>query len=203
VKHFNRAKNLMRFVKLNIAKAFDSVRWKYLLEVMERVGFGQRWRDIMALLWSTTTSRILLNGALGRPIKHGRGLRQGGLLSPMLFIRAIDPLQKLLDKATQMGLLHLIGAYPVKLRTSLYADNAALFVRPYGSDIRHMQQLLHSFSSTTGLCTNIRKSEVFSICCDSIDVQYVLGEFQANLGNLPCKYLRLPLRMGHITRDDE
>jgi hypothetical protein len=64
-------------------------------------------------------------------------------LSPMLFIIAIDPLQKLLDKPTQMGLLHPIGTDPVKLRTSLYADDAALFVRPYDSDIRHMQQLLH------------------------------------------------------------
>jgi hypothetical protein len=36
-----------------------------------------------------------------------------------------------------------------------------------------------------------------------IDVQAVLGDFQANLGQLPCKYLGLLLRTGHITRDDE
>jgi hypothetical protein len=36
-----------------------------------------------------------------------------------------------------------------------------------------------------------------------IDVQAVLGDFQANLGQLPCKYLGLLLHTGHITRDDE
>jgi hypothetical protein len=65
----------MMFIKLAIAKAFNSVRWEYFLELLEQVGFGQRWRDILALLWSTTSSRILLNGEAGSPIKHGRGLR--------------------------------------------------------------------------------------------------------------------------------
>jgi hypothetical protein len=52
----------MLLIKLDIAKAFNSVRWEYLLEVMTQLGFGQRWRDIISLLWGTTTSRIMLNG---------------------------------------------------------------------------------------------------------------------------------------------
>jgi retron-type reverse transcriptase len=91
IKHFHRSKTSMLFVKLDIAKAFDSVRWEYMLELMEKIGFGQRWRDILSLLWCTTSSRIL-NGEAGKSIKHGRGLRQGDPLSPMLFILAMDPL---------------------------------------------------------------------------------------------------------------
>jgi hypothetical protein len=33
----------MLFIKLDIAKAFDNVQWEYLLEVMEQLGFEQRW----------------------------------------------------------------------------------------------------------------------------------------------------------------
>jgi hypothetical protein len=31
----------MLFIKLNITKAFDSVHWEYLLEVLEQLDFGQ------------------------------------------------------------------------------------------------------------------------------------------------------------------
>jgi hypothetical protein len=92
----------MLFIKLDIAKAFESVRWAYLLEVMEHLGFGQRWRDIILLLWGSTSLRILLNGEVSRPIQHSRGLRQGDPLLPLLFILAIDPLQKLMDLVTQV-----------------------------------------------------------------------------------------------------
>jgi hypothetical protein len=91
----------MLLLKLDIAKAFDTIRCEYLIQVMQHLGFGQCWRDLMALIWSTTTSQIMLNGIPGRPIKYARGLRQGHYLSPMLFILAMDPFQKMLDMATQ------------------------------------------------------------------------------------------------------
>jgi uncharacterized protein (DUF952 family) len=50
VNHFHSSKTPMLLLKLDIAKAFDSVRWEYLLEVMEKLGFGPRWRDMMALI---------------------------------------------------------------------------------------------------------------------------------------------------------
>jgi hypothetical protein len=55
IKHFHRSKSPMLLLKLDIAKAFDNVRWEYMLEIMEQLGFGQRWRNLMALLWKTTT----------------------------------------------------------------------------------------------------------------------------------------------------
>jgi hypothetical protein len=81
----------MFLLKLDIAKVFDSVRWKYLIEVMEQLGFVPKWRDMMTLIWSTTSSRIMLNGIPGQPIKLVERLRQLYPLSPMLFILAMDP----------------------------------------------------------------------------------------------------------------
>jgi mannosylglycoprotein endo-beta-mannosidase len=44
IKALNRAKCPVLFLKLDIAKAFDSVRWDFLLEVLQQMGFGPRWR---------------------------------------------------------------------------------------------------------------------------------------------------------------
>jgi hypothetical protein len=94
----------------------------------------------------------------------------------------MHPLQKLLDKATKVGLLSPIGANPVKMRTSLYANVAVLFLQPIALDVSNLQQLLDHFGKATGLCTNFTKSEIFPIRCDNIDIPQVLGEFQAKRG---------------------
>jgi retron-type reverse transcriptase len=85
--------------KLDIAKAFDSVQWDYLLDLLQRRGFPSRWRNCL------TSSQVLINGVPGSTIQHGKGLGQGDPLSPLLFVIAIDPLVKLLDLATQNGWL--------------------------------------------------------------------------------------------------
>jgi hypothetical protein len=46
------------------------------------------------------------------------------------FIIAMDPLQRLLDQATQAGLLHRLDAGPVCMHTRLYSDNVAIIVVP-------------------------------------------------------------------------
>jgi hypothetical protein len=84
------------------------------------------------------TSQVMLNGKLGHPIRHGRGLRQGDPLSPMLFIITMDPLQQLLRLTTHEGLLNPIGAATVKLWTSLCVDNAALFIRPVATELANL-----------------------------------------------------------------
>jgi hypothetical protein len=115
----------------------------------------------------------------------------------MFFILAMDPLQKLLDKATETRLLSPIGANPVKKRTSLYADDAVLFLQPIVSDVSNLQQLLDHFGKATGLCTNFTKPEIFPVRCDGIHILEVLGEFQAKRGAVPLSLPRTSYSTWH------
>jgi hypothetical protein len=115
-------------IKLDIAKAFDSIRWDYILDIMQRRGFPPRWRACVALIISSSTSRVLLNGIPGKDIIHGRGLRHGDPLSPLLFDLAMDPLPRILGVAAQSGLLQPIPGNFVKSHISLYADDTMIFL---------------------------------------------------------------------------
>jgi hypothetical protein len=88
-------KSPLLFLKLDFAKAFDSVHWEYLLDVLHAFGFGPAWRNLISLLSSTASSWILLNGEPGKHVHHRRGLRQGVPLAPLLFILALEPLQRI------------------------------------------------------------------------------------------------------------
>jgi hypothetical protein len=81
-RRFHRTKTLTLLLKLDISKAFDSVRWDYLLSLMDRLGFPMRWRNWISDLLTSSTSLVLLNRIPLNPIQHGRGLRQGDPLSP-------------------------------------------------------------------------------------------------------------------------
>jgi len=73
----HKKKKLALFIKLDISKAFDSIEWSFLLEVLEKLGFSRKWRDWIAALLGTASSKVLVNGQPTKEIRHARGLRQG------------------------------------------------------------------------------------------------------------------------------
>jgi exonuclease III len=185
IKRAHKRKTPLIFLKLDIAKAFDSLIWPFLLKVLAEMGFGQRWRDLIALILASSSSRILLNGALGVPFRHKRGLRQGDPLSPMLFILAMEPLQCLLKLASDQQILSPLSPATARFRASFYADDAALFLNPRKDDISAAQRILHLFGEASGLKINIQKCVAYSVACEEIDLEDVLHDFGGGRGISP------------------
>jgi hypothetical protein len=188
-------------LKLDISKAFDSVSWPFLLEVMQQLGFGQIWRDIICGLLSSASTQVLLNGIPGDVIRHRRGLRQGDPLSPMLFILAMDVLGFLITKAENEGVLRPLAARTLQHRISFYADDVVLFLQPVAEDINLVLDILQLFGEASGLCNNVQKSSVYLISCDEAEKAVVRQLLPCDLRDFPCRYLGLPLSLKKLTRE--
>lgn len=195
IKAAHAKKKAMIFLKLDIAKAFDSVGWGYLLQTLAAFGFGHRWRNLISIILSSSSSRILLNGAPGSPFKHMCGLRQGDPLSPMLFILAMEPLQRLFELASDHAILTKLGPQAATLRTSMYADDAALFLNPDKHGIAAAKAILNIFGEASGLKINVQKCTAFPIRCENLDFADIMQDFGGATGTLPCRYLGLPLSL--------
>ena len=197
-RHYHQTKTPACLIKLDISKAFDTVSWEYLLEMLHQRGFSLRWTDWLARILGSSSSAVLLNGCPGPVIRHKRGLRQGDPLSPYLFILAMEVLNRIFDIATEEGSLSPLKGRQARLRLSLYADDAVIFTNPNREDISCMMQIMEAFGEATGLRINWAKSTVAPIRCDSVDLEDVLADFNGVRVHFPVKYLGLPITLGRL-----
>jgi len=73
VQHCHKRKVPSIAIKIDFAKAFDTVNWMGL----QARGFHQMWRDWMLHLLQSSRSAVLVNGCPGPWVSCKRGLRQG------------------------------------------------------------------------------------------------------------------------------
>ena len=85
--------------KTDITKAYDSVSWSYLDQVMQDTGFGGKWRAWIMECLKSSKSSILVNGSPTNEFQHGRGLRQGDPIAPFLFTLVMEGLNIAIEKA--------------------------------------------------------------------------------------------------------
>ncbi|GJR46874.1 hypothetical protein Tco_1314977 [Tanacetum coccineum] len=98
-----RKKELMIF-KVDFEKAFDSLRWDFLDLILDKLGFGIKWRAWIKGCLHNSRSFVLVNGSPTEEFELFRGLRQGDPMSPFLFILAMEGLHALTSKAEASGL---------------------------------------------------------------------------------------------------
>jgi len=90
-------KELLLF-KVDFEKAYDSVDWNYLDAVICKMNFPVLWRKWIKECVSTATASVLVNGSPTDEFPLERGLRQGDLLSPFLFLLASEGLNVMMSE---------------------------------------------------------------------------------------------------------
>lgn len=186
-------------LKIDISKAYDRVDWGYLRAMMVKMGFSARWVAWIMLCVSSVSYSVMVNGDSVGLIFPGRGMRQGDLLFPYLFIICAEGLSALIKKAERTGDLHgvkICRGAPI-ISHLLFADDSFLFSRATDKEAMAMKNILSDFESAFGQAINLQKSEVFFNRNMS---QNMCNNFSSLLGVQQClgtgKHLGLPSMVG-------
>jgi hypothetical protein len=101
------SKQEILIIKLDFAKAFDTIEHSTILLMMRHLGFNENWLNWTSNMLSIASTYVLLNGVLGKSLACKRGVRQGDPMSPLLFVLAADLMQCIINQAHSQGLLQL------------------------------------------------------------------------------------------------
>lgn len=200
-KLLHRSKVPSSLLKIDIAKAFDTVNWVFLLGLLQHFGFPRRWVNWISILLSSASTKIILNGSPGRRICHARGLRQGDPLSPLLFVLVMEVLNALLHLADEQELL---GKLHPKIceRIFLYADDVVIFSSMEQQDLTLIRIILEIFGCASGLRINPNKCHISPIQCDLQATVNLVANFPGKFDPFPIKYLGIPLGILKLSKSD-
>lgn len=87
MKHYGR-KNVKpsSLMKIDLEKAYDTVDWTFLKEILEALEFPKKFVDLIMESVTAPVFSLMLNGSMHGFFKAKRGLRRGHPMFPLLFV---------------------------------------------------------------------------------------------------------------------
>ncbi|KAJ9567950.1 hypothetical protein OSB04_003916 [Centaurea solstitialis] len=210
--------------KIDIQKAYYSVDWQFLCTILDRLGFHPIMRHWIMELVSSTSFSLMVNGTSYGFFKGGRGLRQGCPLSPYLFTLVMEVFSSLFRRHIESDnrfSLHK-GCERLSITHLCFADDLMVFskgdvdsmeILPVGTDPHGfptlmgrgfpvLKNVLDDFAKLSGLNPNIAKSAVYFSNVDLHTVRDIMNVLPFQIGNLPFRYLGVPLSSKRLVVSD-
>ena len=151
-------------LKLDMSKAYNWVEWYYLEGIMKKMGFRERWINLVMGCVKTVSYSVLVNEEPCGMIFPTRGIRQGDPLSPFQFLLCTEGLNGLIKKAELQGDIHdysLCRRGP-KLTRLLFADDCLIFCRATMEECDNILEILKEYEEASGQKMNRSKTSFFS-----------------------------------------
>ena len=199
LKQRRRGKEGVAAIKLDMSKAYDRVEWIFLKKMMEKLGFSEKWINLIMMCVTTVSYRIKVNDEYTTNVTPQRGLRQGDPLSPYLFIICAEALSALLQNAESEGKIpgiKICEAAP-RINHLFFAVDSLILMRARKEDASELQRILHVYERASGQLINKDKSSVlFSPNTDVIFKAHVREELHIGSKAKSERYLGLPVSIG-------
>ncbi|KAM9308276.1 glutamate decarboxylase 1-like [Gastrophryne carolinensis] len=161
-------------LSLDMEKAFDCFSWDYLMQALDRWGFGQGLKTWVSAMYHEPTAKVKYSGFESASHSINRGTRQGCPLSPILFILALELLaSNIRHNQAIRGIYH--GKEEHKL--SMFADDMLLTISSPHITAPNLASEMEAFSNMSGLRINAGKSLAMGVSLSQQTNTLLKGNF--------------------------
>nr|GEW34298.1 RNA-directed DNA polymerase, eukaryota [Tanacetum cinerariifolium] len=172
--------------KVDFEKAYDSVRWDFLDEILSKFGFGHKWRMWIQSCLTSSRGSIIINGSPTEEFQFYKGLKQGDPLSPFLFILIMESLHLSFQRVVDAGMFKGIQrSTSMNISHMFYADDVVFVGLWCDGNINTLIHVLDCFHRASGLKINMSKSKILGVNVKDIKVSH-------DAAKLGCLILKVP-----------
>ncbi|XP_062106667.1 uncharacterized protein LOC133818004 [Humulus lupulus] len=182
-------------LKIDLSKAYDMLDWNFLEDILNEFRFLAKFiKWVMACL-KDPTYLLLMNGKVQGEFRGRKGLRQGDLISPLLFVLAMEYCTRLFQQASMnKGYRFHPKCKHLKIVNLCFADDLVIFCKGVHNSVQIIKESFSDFCCASGLIANKDKSQVYFGGVAEDEAQNLLEGLQFTEGHFPLKYLGVPLR---------
>lgn len=160
MEHCNTEDISAMLVFIDFEKAFDSIDWNFMFQVLDFYNFSEQIKNWTKILYTDIKACLQNNGWLSSGFNLSRGVRQGCPLSPYLFILCVE----LLAEDIRMNKeIEGITVNNIEIKICQYADDTFMPLLYKEKCLAESIRSFKNFEQVSGLKINIEKTEILRI----------------------------------------
>merc|ERR1712055_306706 len=132
----------------------------FIAKSLKLFGFGENVRSWIRTFFNKRSAFILSGGHQSKPITLHQGVPQGDILSPYIFLLAVEVL---LIKINHTMNIEGIRYAKSESRSETFADDTTIFIKRTEYNLRNCLKYLKLFAKISGLQCNIGKTKVIPV----------------------------------------
>ena len=185
-------------LKIDVSKAFDTLSWEFLINVLKGFGFHNTFCFWIGSILQSANISVSINGSHEGHFKCNRGVRQGDPLSPLLFCIAEEVLSRGISNLVDEGKVYLIKASRHANIPShcFYADDLMVFCKGKFSSLQALKDLFTRYANSSGQVINLNKSSIYAGGVSDARMNQMVQLLGFSIGSLPFTYLGAPIFKG-------
>ncbi|GMI93153.1 hypothetical protein HRI_002984600 [Hibiscus trionum] len=150
-------------LKIDLEKAYDIFEWKFVHETLVELNIPIALINLIMHCVTSVSTQVLWNGSVFETFNPSRGIRQGDLLSPYLFVLCMERPTHAIQGGIELG-----AWKPIKLSRNepqlshlFFANDLVIFAETSLEQVDMVKQVFVDFCASSGQKVSAAKSRIF------------------------------------------